>query len=386
MTRHLHWVEARTYPGVELDHAEVSWLLSEKIVEVRPTSTQGIFDVVVGNVCGVVTIGDLRISIDPKLPVNSIIWMLLYARTGIMWRPETSNLGTSDLIEGLAEVYASILGEAVQTGLLRGYQTVQNTDLTLRGRIRMADQMSRHFGQLIPLELEHDDYNHNVPENSIMRSAIDILLFTLTSDQHQSPAVRKLQRLRRVFADVQSLRPGELHPEWKPTRLNGRFQPAIILAELIIEGSGLQIRYGQIGARGIILHMWEVFEVFIAEALRREIPGLTTHTQFSTHLDDGNRYPMRPDIVLADGLQVTAVMDTKYKKGAPQAQDLYQALSYALNLGLKEATLVYPQARPPESITVTGSDICIHIVGVDLSLEPEMILHSVRQLARLPGV
>lgn len=381
MTRHFHWREATTFSHVELNHVESSWLISEGIAEVRPTATAGVVDVVVGNVCGVMSIGDLRISIAPKLPVDSIIWMMLYARTGMMWRPETSALGSSDLIEGLAEVFASMLGDATRTGLLRGYQTVENTDFTLRGRIRMADQLSRHHGQLIPLEIEHDDYNHNIPENRILRSAIDVMLNVLTPDQHQSPAIRKLQNLRTLFIDVEPLTPGEPRRQWLPSRLNERFIPAITLAEFILDHTGIQVSAGEVRARGIILHMWKVFEDFIAEALHRELPGFTTHTQYSGHIDTGATYPMRPDIVLTVRGAVVAVMDTKYKGGAPRTQDLYQALSYAVTLGLDEATLIYPQARPTQLINVNRSGISIRIMGIDLSREPDAILQNVRELA-----
>lgn len=361
---------------------EASWLITERIAEVRPTTVAGIVDVVVGNVCGVVSVGDLRISIAPKLPVNSIIWMMLYARTGMVWRPETSALGSSDLIEGLAEVYALMLGDATRTGLLRGYQTVENTDFTLRGRIRMADQLSRHHGQLIPLEIEHDDYNHNIPENRILRSAIDVMLEVLTWDQHQSTAIRKLQNLRALFVNVEPLTPGTLRPLWQPGRLNERFIPVITLAEFILEHTGIQVHAGELGAQGIILKMWEVFEDFVASALRREAPGFTTHTQYKIHLDTESDYPIYPDLVLTDGGAVVAVMDTKYKVGAPKSQDLYQALSYAVTLGLTEATLIYPQARPIQRINVNRSGISIRIMGIDLSREPDAILQSVRELAR----
>lgn len=381
MTRHFYWREATTFFHVELNPVETSWLIAEGIAEVKPTPVAGIVDVVVGNVCGMVSVGDLQISIAPKLPVNSIIWMMLYARTGMRWRPENSTLGSSDLIEGLAEVYSSMLDDASRTGLLRGYQTVKNTDFTLRGRIRMADQLSRHHGQLIPLEIEHDDYNHNIPENRILRSAIDVMLEVLTQNQHQSTAVRKLQHLRGLFIDVEPLTPDTLRPSWQPDRLNERFIPAITLAESILEHTGIQVHAGELGARGILLKMWEVFEEFVASALRREAPGLTTHTQYKMHLDTESDYPIYPDLVLTDGGAVVAVMDTKYKVGAPKSQDLYQALSYAVTLGLNEATLIYPQARPTQLINVNRSEISIRITGIDLSREPDVILQSVRELA-----
>jgi 5-methylcytosine-specific restriction enzyme subunit McrC len=108
---------------------------------------------------------------------------------------------------------------------------------------------------------------------------------------------------------------------------------------------------------------------------------------------------VRPDLVVrtGDGRTPLAVVDAKYKiektDGLLNA-DLYQALAYAIVLGLREAHLVYAAGRQPERFhevhgTATapgGKGVRLYQHSLDLSGEPGQLLSALRRIAeRLAG-
>ena len=96
--------------------------------------------------------------------------------------------------------------------------------------------------------------------------------------------------------------------------------------------------------------------------------------------------PPRPDIVRkADG-SAAAVIDAKYKAekpaGYPNA-DLYQLLAYCTIFGLPVGHLIYARgnASPARHVVrQSGTEIICH--ALDLSLEPDLLIGHMRDLAR----
>jgi 5-methylcytosine-specific restriction enzyme subunit McrC len=80
------------------------------------------------------------------------------------------------------------------------------------------------------------------------------------------------------------------------------------------------------------------------------------------------------------------VGDAKYKRldvsGLPNA-DVYQALAYAVALGLPAAVLVYPVTEAAEEDhIITNAGVRIAVRTLDLSLSPGALLAKVARLAQ----
>ena len=63
---------------------------------------------------------------------------------------------------------------------------------TVKGRIRISDQISRRPGMLVPLEVSYDEFTEDIAENRILRAALERM--------SQVPRVRPevLSRLRQL--------------------------------------------------------------------------------------------------------------------------------------------------------------------------------------------
>jgi 5-methylcytosine-specific restriction enzyme subunit McrC len=379
---------AETGPGVDvvLSDEQAQLLARSGIVDVQPSGTVAVWRVRAARHVGAAQVGDLEVRIAPKVPVDRLLFLVGYATSGQRWREEDLLIGEApQLVPVLAEALWRQAERALRQGLLQGYRTVDESSPVLRGRLREADQMHRHRGLPWPLEIRHDEFTVDVPENQILRTAIDRIRRVPRVD----PAAR--QRLRHLAArlsEAHVLPAGRPVPAWWPSRLNIGYQPALRLAELVLRATSIELGGGGVAVNGLLLDMPRIFEEFVTTALREALEwayGGRVHGQLVRHLDLAGRVAIRPDIVWLRQRRVAAVVDAKYKAEAPAGYpnaDLYQLLAYCTALGLGRGHLVYAKgAGVPAVHTVRNTDVDIVCHALDLAAPPAGLLAQVRCLA-----
>ncbi|MFK0119515.1 McrC family protein [Streptomyces sp. NPDC090994] len=341
------------------------------------------------------------VRIMPKTPVTRLFFLLGFSLDPARaWRhSEAGTVDTGaydDVVPALAHAVERQIDAALRLGVLQGYREVEESALVVRGRVREAEQIRRHFGRTPPVEIAYDAYTADTAENRILRAAVERLL---RLPGVPGPVRRRLGHQRVRLADALPLIRGQELPHWQPSRLNSRYQPALRLAEAVLRGTSPEHRPAgtePLTVDGFLLDMNKLFEDFVTVALREALRehGLTARLQDPHHLDVARLVGMRPDLVVrtGDGRTPLAVVDAKYKiekaDGLLNA-DLYQALAYATVLGLREAHLVYAAGRQPERChevrgTAAGPDgrgVRIHQHSLDLSRAPEQLLTAFRRIA-----
>ncbi len=60
---------------------------------------------------------------------------------------------------------------AFHQGLLPGYVAVEESSPVLRGHLRESVQLSARHRLSLPLEIRHDEFTIDIPENQILRAA-----------------------------------------------------------------------------------------------------------------------------------------------------------------------------------------------------------------------
>ncbi|WP_405524816.1 McrC family protein [Streptomyces canus] len=352
------------------------------------------------------TPGGPVVRIMPKTPVSRLFFLLGFSLDPARaWRESqegTVDTGAyDDIVPALAHAVERQIDAALRQGILQGYRVVEESALVVRGRLREAEQIRRHFGRTPPVEIAYDAYTADTAENRILRAAAERFL---RLPGVPGPVRRRLAHQRVRLADALPLIRGQELPRWQPSRLNSRYQPALRLAEAVLRGTSPEHRPAgsdPLAVDGFLLDMNKLFEDFVTVALREALRerGLTARLQDPHHLDIAGLVGMRPDLVVrtGDGRTPLAVVDAKYKvekaDGLHNA-DLYQALAYATVLGLREAHLVYAAGRQPERFhevrgTTGGPDgrgVRLYQHSLDLSREPGQLLSALRELAgRLAG-
>lgn len=381
---HLILTEGEPARRVELSRPVADALHASDVATVDYTDDPGDWMVAAAGKIGVVRVGDLQVTVKPKVAIDRLVFMMGYARNPSYWRDDRVRLDRElDLPEALAEAFRRLAARAVEQGLLKGYRTIDDTTAVMRGRIREADQIKRRFGRLIPLEVRYDDFTVDIAENRLLLAAAQRLLRMpgLTRRTRHS-----LQRLRLQLADVTPPTAG-VHPAWRPTRLNARYVPALYLAEMILDGRSFEQRVGELTVTGFLFSMAKIFEDFVCVALREQMRphGGRSTLQYRGYLDEAETVIVRPDYVWSSEGLPRIVVDAKYKAekptGFPQA-DLYQLLAYCTVLGLNEGHLVYAKGEEePRVHEVAGSPVIIRCHTLDLTAPPAGMVDQMSVLA-----
>ena len=384
MTSPLILREGQPARRVELASPVADALAASGVIQVGLADRPGWWELTASTQVGVVTVGGLQVVIQPKIDINRLVFLMGYARRPDFWRDDRVILdAAAELPEALADAFVRLSTTALDQGLLKGYQTVEESLPVLRGRVREADQLRLRWGRSIPLEVRYDEFTVDIAENRLLLAAVEQLLRApRVGVRHRAG----LQRLRLQLADVTAPVRGDVRPAWLPSRLNARYVPALELAELVLDGRSFEQRVGGLVVSGYLFNMATIFEDFVTVALREALRpyGGRSRVQYATHLDEDESVPVRPDFVWLDEGRPQTVVDAKYKaekpSGFPQA-DLYQMLAYCTVLGLPVGHLVYAKGNEDAHTHVVrraGVRIVTH--ALDLDVQPAELLATMAAL------
>ena len=334
------------------------------------------------NRIGSVSVGMNEFVVQPKAPFSSVLFMLGYANDPGFRPGEVAGAG-GDIFPAIAETCARLMERALGRGVLQGYRSYDESAVTVRGRIRFSDQISKRGGQLLPIELTVEEFTVDIVENQILRHTVRLLL---TLPRVSNDVRRRLLHLESRLSDASLVRPGTGLPTWHPSRLNQRYHSALRFAEMVVAhlapsttGDGERIA-------SFVVNMSEAFEGFVTAGLTSafaEVSAGVSVGQYPTHLDVERRQPIRPDFVHVVGGVPAVVADAKYKTGSPRVEDLYQMLAYCTVLGLRAGTLIYVadgEDTRERVASVHGSDVVVRTARLDVSLAPPHMIGALRQI------
>ncbi len=374
---------------LSLTEAEAAAFNQTKLVSATPTLGGGWQVTPRTNMVGAVRVSERDVVVHPKARFSSLLFMLAYARDQGFRPDEFDGLADDDLWPTVGETLARLAERALERGVLRGYVATDDRLPVVRGRIRISDQISRHQDIPVPLEVRYSDYSADTPENRILRAALRRMV---TVDRLPISIERRLRHLESQLGAASKLTPGAPLPEWKPTRLNERYVPALRLAEVILASLGLSVTGGHQPVASFVVDMAAVFESFVsvalAETLRTMSPG-RTEEQRRMYLDAGHRVIVRPDVVHLVGGDERAVYDAKYKLGYSSGgfppADLYQMHTYCTIMSLPVGHLIYAGTRADAGgvteVVIRNAGVTVRVHPLDVSTAPTALLDQIRGIA-----
>lgn len=252
---------------VELTGAEAVALAGTGLLEVLPART-GRWRIIPNGHVGAVRIGTRSVSVLPhaNLGLSDLFFLLDYAPSGAFQNTSIGASETDDLWTSMARSFIALAEPELARGLMRGYKRVDDALSTVRGRIRISDQIRRHPGMTIPLEVTYSEFTPDIPENQILHTALYRLQFL---PGLPDALRRQLAQLEFRLADVQIFGHGQKLPEWTPSRINARFHDALVLAERILNNVWLDVdplsESSTLAA--FVTEMPDLFESYVADIL-----------------------------------------------------------------------------------------------------------------------
>ncbi|MHA7275211.1 McrC family protein [Arthrobacter sp. Hz1] len=362
---------------VEISSEEAATLRETGLVAVAPAHNNRMHITPAGRV-GAVQVGDLLVEVKPKQKVglSRLLFLLGYASTPGFRPDDVQGVEDADLFAALGESLARQGERALERGALCGYVHVEEALRTVRGRIRVGDQMSRRPGMLLPLEVSFDDFTADISENRILRAAIRLMMQV----PRLSEAIRwRLAHLDSKLDGVSALRFGAPLPSWTESRINERFVPALRLSEIILRNMSAEAGAGRYSVASFVVNMATVFEDFLTTALREaldQFPGETVG-QHDVCMDElepqrpRDRVQMYVDIVHSVAGRPALVFDAKYKAASPSGAypnaDHYQMLAYCTALEVPRAWLVYAGSGRPRERRIRNTDISVVEFPIDIA-------------------
>ncbi|MDP9905924.1 5-methylcytosine-specific restriction enzyme subunit McrC [Arthrobacter bambusae] len=374
----------------KLDPDTAALLNSSGLAKASPMG-MGLYRIEPVGKVGSVRTPTVQIEVRPKdrLGLNRLLFLLSYAGDQGFREDSVAAVEHKDLWSALAESLAQLAERALSRGPLQGYLTVDESLRTVKGRIRISDQISRRPGMLVPLEVSYDEFTEDIAENRILRAALERM--------GKVPGVRQnvLSRLRQLKGKLDAvtrLQSGAPLPKWQANRMNLRYHPVLRLAELILRNASAEAGEGKQQTASFVVDMSTVFEEFVGVALRaamRAHPG-EMRLQYGATLNeavrDSDRLTVRPDAVHFLGGRPVVVYDSKYASatdaGASLNADHYQLLAYCTALQVPTAWLVYAGKGEMKLRRILNTDIDIVEYPLDLSRPPAEILAAVTDLAQ----
>ncbi len=373
-----------------LDAASAAFLNASGLAKASPMG-MGLYRIEPVGKVGSVRTATMQLDIRPKdrLGLSRLLFLLSYAGNQGFRADSVAAVEDRELWSALAESLAQLAERALGRGVLQGYLTVDESLRTVKGRIRISDQISRRPGMLVPLEVSYDEFTEDIAENRILRAALERM--------GQVPRVRpevlsRLRQLKGKLDAVTRLPAGAPLPPWTPSRMNVRYHSVLRLAGLILRNASAESGDGKQQTASFVVDMGQVFEDFVGAALREAMasyPGETRlqyNALLSEAVHDADRLSVRPDAVHLLGGRPVVVYNAKYKAaadiGASLTADHYQMLAHCTALGVPTAWLIYAGAGEIKLRRILNTDIDIVEFPLDLSLPPSDILAAVAELAR----
>lgn len=391
---------------VTLGWEGASHLSQTGLVEVLPAGRDTWRLIPRGSV-GSVRVEGLSVRVLPaaSLGLTQLFFLLDHAADDAFLSSAVQARDDDELWNSVAEAMARLAHQALSAGLLRGYRRVDEALTTVRGRIRMGDQIRRHPGMTIPLEVTYSEFTPDIAENRILRTAAHRLQFL---PELPDATRRRLAMVDARLADATVIPPGAPVPTWTPTRLNARFQDALALADRIVRRISVEVEDGHASSAAFVTEMPALFERFVQTELTAVLDGRggrllddpVVNLDSGTEADadgggpvgrhrapagDGDHISVRTGLVYeVDGEPVTTFVPTYPTDRRARAAEHYRLLAACTALGVDRAYLVYPAQRrddAPQPRRIVHTDISIVEYPVDLSVGPAGSRRAIVELA-----
>ena len=322
---------------------------------------------------GHIPVADILAIVTPKVPIQSIFGMLEVAyklKSFDFFEGETAVRNLEEIYERIAAVLAKRVNDRLRKGLYRSY--IEHTDdlQYVRGRIDIRGNIRNALVGAPALRCHFEELTADLKDNAILLWALNVASRVGLQRENVSQEVR---RAHRGLSGAVSLSPiaardcvGQFYH-----RLNDDYQPMHGLARFLIEHAGPSAERGDREVLPFAVNMPDLFETFVAEWLRENLPeDLKVDPQYHAKLEANAELSFRIDLVLRDRRSgdAIAVLDTKYKlRELPSQADIQQVLAYAVEMGVDRAFLIYPR-RIADPIQMKVGNIEVKTLGFDLSV------------------
>ncbi len=358
-------------------------------VNLTPTGEPDRYTLRAGSKVGFVALPKGRkLVIRPKIPVTTLFALMdaVYEPGREPFQGESHSYTTvTEFFEFIVHAFVKEVEILVSRGLLCGYRSTTEDLPEVRGRLRLAETLTRHPALRDRHVCTFNRFTIDVPENRVLRSTI----FGLESYRYRDATMRgRLYRLSQSLGEVKGVPDARwLVGQLGFHRLNDSYRPALSLARLLLDSLTFSGTEGEASFFAYVVDMDRLFEDYLAAVLERELGKksfyLRRHEPHSLGDGAAGHVFIKPDLVLYRQGQPALVIDARYRLDSDQG-DFYQLLAGCHALDLPVGVLVHPghEKAPSGDLTVRGAGaLRLHYEKLDLMGDPAQLESQGRELA-----
>jgi len=287
-------------------------------------------------------------------------------------------------MELIIQLFTNQCKKLLQKGLVKSYQTHQETVPFMRGKLLLQQQIKNQSKFNLNFSCEHDEFTENIVENQILLYTLE-KCYHMTSSNHRKSTIKKI--IHQMDAEIELKQIGiQDFNKVHYTRLNSQYKKPHELSRLILRHLGL-FDFKKQSASFVVpyfIPMYQVFEDFLTK-LFEDFYALKSQSQLATPSwkVNGNSKNIIPDIITYNlksckkGSEA-AIMDAKYMIGSKfgDGKEDYQIAFYLNDYKKKIGYAILPLSHDPKvdiqkDWIAPNQDIriCVRFVNIDEILE-----------------
>ncbi len=285
---------------------------------------------------------DWHVALQPKLPLGNIFGMLEYAyRFDFeLWDDLVTCQSLAEFYGRLAHILARRVLDRSRQGFYRTYLSKTDRLPFVRGQLDLRQTVQRP--EQVKLRCRYQEQTADVAENQILAWTLARIARSGVCTEPGLSAVRRAYRALQGLVTPRAFGP-EACLNRSYHRLNDDYRPMHALCHFFLAQSGPGHQLGDRTMLPFLVDMARLYEQFVAEWLRVNLPdSFTLKTQEAVDVDGVSALI---DLVIyqAGARRPRWVLDTKYKQSPkPANEDIYQVVAYAKAKRCHEAVLIYP--------------------------------------------
>ncbi|WP_375498576.1 McrC family protein [uncultured Nostoc sp.] len=285
-----------------------------------------------------------HLKINPKVPIQNLFGMLEYAYNlkgfhfleGLM---DCESL--EDFYNNLAHILADKVLDRCRKGLYHTYLPKTQQLSYVRGRLDVQQIIQKPWN--VKLKCSYEEHTADVKENQILAWTLYIIGRSSLCSERVSPTVRKAYHALQGLVTLQPCSAEDCIAR-QYNRLNTDYQPLHNLCRFFLENSSPSHERGNYKTLPFLVDMAHLYELFVAEWLKKNTPqGYFFKQQHPIEISQNRHFII--DILLCNAAGKTiAVLDTKYKASESTVNtDIHQMISYTNTAKCEQAFLIYPK-------------------------------------------